>query len=179
MDLSLMHSVGNLKLLSLHKVAFLCSRHCPAAVRERAVAWAARERERGTCVLSGFHSSIEKEVLQQLLKGTQPLVVVLARGFGRALQEDFDVPLAEGRLLLLTRYAESVTHASEESCYQRNRLMIEVAEETVVGYAAPGGKLERLVRDFAALKPIHFLEEHSPPAPSTEPPKPLPADLIS
>lgn len=52
--------------------------------------------------------------------------------------------LDAGRLLIIIRYTDSVTHASEETCYQRNLLMMELADEVVIGYASPGGNLERL-----------------------------------
>jgi hypothetical protein len=38
------------------------------------------QRESGNCVISGFHSQIEKDVLHYLLKGNQPIIVFLARG---------------------------------------------------------------------------------------------------
>ena len=44
------------------------------------------------------------------------------------------------------------THASEETCYQRNRLMLELADEIVIGYASPGGNLERLLGEISDKK---------------------------
>lgn len=147
-----LHTLGNLELLDLHKVAFLCSRNCPAAARDISRTWAASQRDSGSCVISGFHSSIEKEVLRILLAGTQPLVVALARGLMKRLDPEMERALQGGRLLVVTRYAGSVTHACEESCYHRNRLMVELAEETVVAFASPGGNLERLCREMPAEK---------------------------
>jgi len=160
MDLTRMHTAGNLELLALRQVAFFCSRNAPAETWQNALAWAAVAREAGTCVISGFHSGIEKEVLRQLLPGSQPLIVILARGLKGTMEPELAEPLAKGRLLVMTRYAESVTHACEESCHQRNRLMMELAAEAVVGFASPGGKLERLLREFSGTKPIHFLSPH-------------------
>lgn len=50
--------------------------------------------------------------------------------------------LNAGRLLIITRYADSVTHAPNPA--QRNRLMMELTDEIVIGYTSPGGNLERL-----------------------------------
>lgn len=165
MDLRLMHTVGNLELLKLRKIAFLCSRTCPAGTRKSVLSWAERDHPAASCVLSGFHSRLEKEVLQRLVRGHHPLIMVLARGLGGRLEPELSQALERGRLLILTRYAESVTHPSEESCYQRNRLMMELAAEVVVGYLSPGGKLERLCRDFAGKKPILFLQDPLPTRP--------------
>ncbi|MDR1009847.1 MAG: hypothetical protein LBM04_01725, partial [Opitutaceae bacterium] len=70
--------LGNETLLSHPKTAFLCSRKVPAAAVLKCYDWAVEQRERGVCVMSGFHSQIEKDVLHYLLKGTQPVIVVLA-----------------------------------------------------------------------------------------------------
>lgn len=151
------HRAGNEELLALHKVAFLCSRNCPAELLRKSRQWAAAQRDNGTCVISGFHSRIEKDVLQVLLAGTQPIIVALARGLMKRPDPALERALDSGRMLLVTRYAESVTHACEESCYHRNRLMIELADRTVIGYASPGGNLERLCREMAQAG-ISFLE---------------------
>lgn len=64
-------SFGNTELLKLNKTAFLCSRQVSAATVLKCYDWAIVQRETGTCVISGFHSIIEKEVLHYLLKGNQ------------------------------------------------------------------------------------------------------------
>jgi predicted Rossmann fold nucleotide-binding protein DprA/Smf involved in DNA uptake len=146
------HTLGNERLLNLHKVAFLCSRNCPPAVVQRSQQWALAQRDSGICVVSGFHSGIEKEVLYHLLAARQPLIVALARGLMKRLEPEMESALEAGRLLVVTRYAESVTHACEDSCLHRNRLMMQLADETVVAYASPGGNLERLCREHPDLK---------------------------
>ncbi|HJV66050.1 MAG TPA: DNA-processing protein DprA [Geomonas sp.] len=147
-----LHTLGNLDLLDLYKVAFLCSRKCPASVLPASLAWASLQRENGTCVISGYHSAVEKEVLYCLLEGRQPIVIALARGIMEKPEPCVQQALDDGRLLIVTRYAPSVTHACEESCYHRNRLMVAMADEAVVAYAAPGGKLERLCREAAGCR---------------------------
>lgn len=142
-----LHMLGDEKLLGLPKTAFLCSRNCPTRVVAKSRDWAVAQREKGRCVISGFHSRIEKEVLRHLLPGTQPMILVLARGIMPRLEPELRKPLDAGRLLIVSRYAESVTHACEESCFHRNRLMMALADETVVAYATPGGSLERLCRE--------------------------------
>lgn len=139
---------GNHALLQLHKVAFLCSRKCSAEVVLKSFDWAIEQREKGTCVISGFHSHIEKDVLHYLLKGTQPIIMVLARGLMKKWPPEIKAAIDADRLLVITRYAHSVTRASEESCLQRNRLMMELADEVVIGYASSGGNLERLCGEF-------------------------------
>jgi hypothetical protein len=150
------HMLGNESLLDLYKTAFLCSRRCPQDVVQKSHRWALAQREQGRCVISGFQSPIEKCVLRCLLEGSQPIIVALARGIGVRLDPELQPALETGRLLVITRYADSVTHACEDSCFQRNRLMLELADETVIAYAAPGGNLERLCLDHPRLGISHL-----------------------
>jgi predicted Rossmann fold nucleotide-binding protein DprA/Smf involved in DNA uptake len=150
-----LHSLGNLALLDLHKVAFLCSRNYPHSAAEKSHRWADEQRENGVCVISGYHSPIEKEVLGRLLLGTQPVVIALAKGLSK-LDPDLGMHVEAGRLLIITRYAESVSHACEQKCYQRNRMMIELAQEVVIAHAAPGGNLEALCRECGEEKIVRL-----------------------
>ena len=149
-----MHSVGNLELLKLEKIAFLCSRNFTEEVALKSYRWADEQCEKGTCVISGYHSPIEKEVLCRLLKGKQPIIIAMAMGL-KKLDGQWNDPIASGRLLVISRYAESVSHPCESKCYQRNRLMMELADGVVIAHASEGGNLARL----CALYPqkIHWL----------------------
>ena len=52
--------LGNEMLLELKKTAFLCSRKIPASTVLKCYDWAIAQREAGNCIISGFHSQIEK-----------------------------------------------------------------------------------------------------------------------
>ena len=142
-----MHSIGNDELLKLHKVAFLCSRKFPAEVALKSCRWADEQREKGTCVISGYHSPIEKDVLRRLLQGTQPIIIAMAKGL-KKLDPEWDAAIAAGRLLVISRYADSVSHPCESKCYQRNRMMMELADKIVIAHASAGGNLERLCAEY-------------------------------
>jgi len=62
---------GNIALIELNKTAFLCSRQVPASAVLKCYDWATEKRKQGTCVISGFHSQLEKDVLHFLIKGNQ------------------------------------------------------------------------------------------------------------
>ena len=151
----MLHSLGNVDLLNLPKIAFLCSRNCPEDAKLKSLRWADEQRERGICVISGYHSPIEREVLQRLLPGSQPIVIAFARGLAK-IDQELEAHIEAGRLLVISRYAESVSHADEAKCFQRNRMMLDLADEAVIGHASPGGKLERLCGE-QLLKKILWL----------------------
>ena len=66
--------LGNPALLDLPSTALFCSVNCPAAMLLPTFDLAARWREAGRCVISGFHSPVEKECMRILLRGQQPLI---------------------------------------------------------------------------------------------------------
>ena len=74
-----MKYLGNRDLLKLRKTGFLCSRKCPANVVLKSYNWAKQQRSEGHCIVCGNHSKIEKDVFDILLKGAQPLILVLGR----------------------------------------------------------------------------------------------------
>lgn len=140
-----MFSIGNIEILKNDKTAFLCSRSIPASVVLKCYDWAIAQREAGNCIISGFHSQIEKDVLHYLLKGKQPIIVCLARGLKQKPELELQKPLDEGRLLIITPFDKDVKRVSEQTAETRNKMMIELADTITVGYASEGGKLERLL----------------------------------
>ena len=139
--------IGNLELIKLKKTAFLCSRKVPASVILKCYDWAIEQREKGNCVISGFHSQIEKDVLYYLLKGNQPIIVALARGLKQRLEPEFIKPMEEGRLLIFTPFQNEVKKITQQTAFIRNQMMIELADKIVVGYMQSEGLLDRCLKE--------------------------------
>ena len=138
--------LGNEELLKNKMTAFLCSRKVPASIVLKCYDWAIARRNAGDCVISGFHSQLEKDVLHYLLKGTQPVILALARGLKDRLDPDLKIPLDEGRLLIITPFEKSVKKITAQTAQIRNQMMIDLADKITIGYASPGGLLEELIR---------------------------------
>lgn len=149
--------LGNPDILKLHKTAFLCSRMCPASVVLKAYDWAIAQRDAGRCVISGFHSTIEKDVLHYLLKGSQPIILALARGRKERTEPELKSSLDLGRLLIVTPFEDSIKRVTSETAHVRNRLMIDLADEVVIAFASENGNLQRLIREKKDKKAIRFL----------------------
>ena len=147
--------LGNRELLKLPKTAFLCSRKIPASTVLKCYDWAIAQRETGNCVISGFHSQIEKDVFHFLLKGKQPVIIVLARGLKEKLEPELHKPLEEGRLLIITPFDKSTKRVTELTAEIRNKLMVELADNITVGYTSPGGQLEKVLS--SAIKPVNLI----------------------
>ena len=146
--MKIFESIGNKNILNLPKTSFLCSRNIPASVVLKCYDWAIAQREKGTCVISGFHSKIEKDVFHYLLSGTQPVIIALARGMKDKVEAEIKTAIDAGRLVLVTPFDKRVRRVTEETAETRNRLMVELADEIAIGYTSKGGMLEKLINEI-------------------------------
>lgn len=136
---------GNNNLLLETKTAFLCSQQLPASMKLKCYDWAIDQREKGNCVIIGFHNQIEKDVMYHLLKGKQPIILVLARGLKARLEPEFQKPLKQGRMLIITPFNNSVKRVTSQNMQTRNILMTTLADRITIGYANPDEHLEELL----------------------------------
>ena len=90
-----------------------------------------------------------------LLKGRQPIIVVLARGLKQEIEPVFKKPIDEGRLLIVTPFVADVKRVTSKTAQIRNKMMIELADEITVGYASKGGQLEKLLS--SSKKEIQYI----------------------
>lgn len=149
-------TVGNTDLLALEKTAFLCSRKTSATAVLKCYDWAIKQRERKSCVISGFHSQLEKDVLHYLLKGTQPIILVAARGKKKTLDTNFRKAIDENRLLVLYPFKEETIRVTEQTALIRNQLIVKLADKIVVGYFSEKGSLKDIIQSVP-LDKITFL----------------------
>ncbi len=72
-------SLGNRDLLTRKKPAFFCSVKCPGDIILKIFDLAQTLRNSDMVVISGFHSPMEQEVRDLLLRSEKPLIVCPAR----------------------------------------------------------------------------------------------------
>lgn len=137
-------ALGNLDLLALPKTALFCSARCPGDAILRAYDQAARWRDEGRCVISGFHSPVEKECLKILLRGDAPVILCPARGLLQRLPAQQAIAAAGGRLLFLSCFPASERRVTTALAARRNELVAALADETWFAHVEPGGQMERL-----------------------------------
>jgi hypothetical protein len=141
--------LGNTDLLKLHKTAFLCSQKCPAQVVLKSFDWAKQQREAGNCIVCGNHSQIEKDVFEILLKGKQPLILVLARGMKSSWESPIENAVKTNRLLIISAFDKEVKRVTRETAEMRNKEIIEMSDQLVAGYISPGGQLYKRLGERA------------------------------
>ena len=108
--------------------------------------WAEKVRDTEQCVISGFQSPLEKDVLKFLLRGKVPVILVLARSLWKTVPEELREPVGQGRLLIVSPVA--ATRASSATAAARNRWILANCTSLVLGSLDPDGNLAKLVSSF-------------------------------
>jgi predicted Rossmann fold nucleotide-binding protein DprA/Smf involved in DNA uptake len=116
----------------------------------------ARElRNAAVTVIGGFHSPMERECLELLMRGTQPIIICPARSLQRLrIAKAWNEALESGRLLL-SPFPPSQRIVTADSATRRNRFVAQIADEILVAHAAAGGKTEAFCRELlGTTKPL-------------------------
>jgi len=152
-------ALGNLDILQRKTLALFCSVRCPASLILQTYDLAQNLRQTGIAVIGGFHSPVEQECLMILLRGAQPIVVCPARSIeGMRVRLEYKQPLKEGRLLLLSPFAENQRRATVQMALYRNQFVAALSDRIFVAYAEPQGKTETFCREAIAWgKPLYTL----------------------
>lgn len=124
MDLS-----GNKGLLDRHLVAFFASRTSPPEALDLARRWAHEIAKTDKVVISGFHSPIERAVLDILLAHNCSIVVALGRSLYRNIPEYLREAYSENRVLFVS--FRDLSRQNSVSSQMRNWCVADIAEETV------------------------------------------------
>ena len=141
-----MEQRGNIKILELNKTAFFCSQKCPAEVVLKSYDWAKEQREKGKCIVCGNHSQIEKDVFDILLKGEQPLILVLARGLKTRWEPEIVKDVNKNRLLIISPFEKETKRITRQTAEMRNKHIIEISNKIIVAYKTPTGQLDKLLK---------------------------------
>ena len=124
MDLS-----GNKDLLDRELVAFFASRTAPSEALDLAKRWAHEIAQTDKIVISGFHSPIERTVLDILLENGCSVVVALGRSLYRKIPTHLQTAHNENRLLFVS--FRDYSRPSFSNSQTRNWLTADLALEVV------------------------------------------------
>ena len=119
--------LGNTDLLNVPKTAFLASSTIPPDMVLKCYDWATQMAKEGKCVVSGFSSHLEKEVLHFLAKGKQPIILVLAREMYKQIPSELQPLLDVNRLLIIS--VSKATRQSKVTAHARNKYICEIADK--------------------------------------------------
>ena len=124
-----MDYLGNKELLKLPKTAFLASSKIPVDLVLSCYDWASQTAQSEQCVISGFSSHLEKEVLHFLMKGRCPIILVLAREMYKQIPPELQPLLDANRLLIIS--VSKAVRQSKATAYARNKYICEMADKNL------------------------------------------------
>ena len=150
---------GDLNFLARETTALFCSAQCPGAAILRTFDRMTQMRDSGQIVLGGFHSPMEQDCLRILLRGHQPIILVLARTLHNLhLAPDLVPSFQSNRLLLLSPFGLQHKRVTASLAVRRNRFAATIATKALIAYAAPGSRTAALADEIhAAGKPVEIL----------------------
>lgn len=138
---SCLYAIGEAAILRNRLLGLVCSIQCPGSIVIKTLDTIRTLRDAGVTVVGGFHSPMEKECLDILLRGDQPVIFCPARGLaGLRIGQTARRAMEAGRLLAVSPFAESIRRATAAQAVQRNNLVAALSEAVWVPHAAPGGK---------------------------------------
>ena len=152
MDLS-----GNSELLDSVLVAFFASRNSPPETLDLARRWASEISKSNRVVISGFHSPIERAVLDILLAEDCSVVVTLGRSLYRKIPKHLLSAYDDNRVLFVS--FRNYLRPSFSNSQLRNWLTADLANEVVFAPFDRSSQLSTLYHTFAmGDKPCYLLE---------------------
>ncbi len=147
---------GNKEILNNHQTAFICTSRYPDDIILKSLDWSKAKKNNGECIIAGFQIPIEKDDLNILLRGKQPIILVLARGMKKRWLEDIKSAIEEKRLLVISPFENEIKYITQETANNRNKIMTELADEIFLAYSTKGGNLDRLLKSID--KNLHILD---------------------
>ena len=154
---SCLYSMGEVAILRNRLLGLVCSVRCPGSIVIKTLDTIRALRDAGVALVGGFHSPMEKECLDLLLRGNQPVILCPARGLARLRTSQMArIAVREGRLLLVSPFAGNIRRATAAMAAQRNHLVAALADAVWVPHAIPGGKTWAIVRTALARRQPAF-----------------------
>ena len=137
---------GNKELLKLKKTAFLASSTIPLGMVLKCYDWASGKHEEGDCVISGFSSKLERDVLHFLIKAKCPVILVLARRMYSNVPEELKEPIEQGRLLIISSF--NSPRQTRVTANLRNKYVCSISDKVLIVTANSKSSLAPLSEEF-------------------------------
>lgn len=144
-----LYIIGDVTVLKQSVVAIVCSVKCPGSVVIHTFDAIRELRDAGVVVVGGFHSPMEQECLEFLLRGKQPVIMSPAKGLSRprfsTIQRE---AIEDGRLTLVSMFPETDTRTNKRQSQLRNEFVAALSASALIPYASPGGNAELIAHQI-------------------------------
>lgn len=148
---------GNKDLLTKSLTGFLASRTIQTEHVLACYDWATSLDPKTDCVVGGFQSSMERDVLHFLVKCKIPVIIVLARRFYKDLTEELLPAYNDGRLLFISLNNNYKTTRAN-ACI-RNRYVAQISSKLVFGMYSEQSSLAKIYHAIKNEKDIKIIDK--------------------
>ena len=156
--------VGNLDIIEKKPViGVLASGKAPGTVVWDSYHFFYALRDAGVTIAGGWHSPLEKGILDALIEGKVNVAFFAAKGLkGRGFQQKFKLLDKASRGLMISPFPDSVTKIDgTEGPRLRNKLLAAISDVLLIPYIKPGGKLFHMLNAENAFLNKAFVLNHS------------------
>jgi predicted Rossmann fold nucleotide-binding protein DprA/Smf involved in DNA uptake len=141
--------MGDVRLLNEQAIGVVSSRRIPGRLIREAHDWAETMKLSGRVVVGGFHSPMERECLDVLLRGRTRIVVCPARGITTMrIPVDWRPLILSGRMAIVSGIEPGLRRSTEALAVKRNALVASLAETVLIIHASAGSATERLAGEL-------------------------------
>jgi predicted Rossmann fold nucleotide-binding protein DprA/Smf involved in DNA uptake len=127
---------GEIEALSQPMLGLICSVSCPGSVIIKTYDMVRSLRSVGVAVAGGFHSPMEHDCFELLLRGPQVVVLCPAQAYELTCATDAERrALQDGRLLVVSIFGPDVSTRTGENAAYRNDFVAALVDVLLVPYA--------------------------------------------
>ncbi len=141
-----LHGMGDQTILDRPCLGLICSVKCPGSVVIKTFDAIRELRDAGIVVAGGFHSPMEKECLEFLLRGEQPVILCLAKGLGGRIPTSWRTAIDADRLLFVSPFEAGTKRITKANAQARNEFVGGLSTAVLIPTASPGGNAEAAAR---------------------------------
>lgn len=148
-----MKTLGNNDILKHIKIGYFASSKIASLSVLPSLDWAAEIAKReDVAIISGFHSKMEKEVLNYLLKGKCGIICVLARGIYNKIPAKYKEAFHNNRILFISLESDKTLNYGREQTTRRNEFIASTANELVFSSVTHESSLYNLTQTSKPVK---------------------------
>ena len=148
-----METLGNKELLKRNKIGYFASSKITSLSVLPTLDWVAEIAKReDVAIVSGFHSKLEMEVLNYLLKGKCGIICVLARGIYKKIPLKYREAIKQNRILFISLESNKTLNYGREQAAKRNEFIASSADELVFSSVTPESSLYSLTKTEKPIK---------------------------
>ena len=154
---------GNLDIIKKYPViGVLASGKAPGPVVWESYQFFYALRDAGVTIAGGWHSPLEKGILDALIEGNVNVAFFAAKGLkARGFQQKFKLLDRKSRGLMISPFPDNVTKInSTEGPRLRNELLAAISDILLIPYIKPRGKLFHMLKAESVFLNKTFVLNH-------------------